>query len=95
MSVMPVISDDFENRKKLHEEIKKCSRTEQEELYRILKRENEQLSENKNGIFFDLMSLSAKSIKKINEWIQFCQENRVSFEIREKQMNEYRNGSQE
>jgi hypothetical protein len=43
---------DFEIRKRLYEEIKKFNRTEQEELFRILKRENEEVSENRNGIFF-------------------------------------------
>ena len=43
---------DFENRKRLFEHIKQFNRTEQEELYRILRRSQEEMSENRNGIFF-------------------------------------------
>jgi hypothetical protein len=77
---------EFETRKKIYEDVKQFSRTEQEELYRILRRCNEEMSENRNGIFFDMMTLREETIGKIQEWIGFCQENRVSFESREKQM---------
>lgn len=77
---------EFETRKKIFEEIKQFTRTEQEELYRILRRCNEEMSENRNGIFFDMMVLKESTIEKIQEWIQFCQKNRDSFESREKEM---------
>jgi hypothetical protein len=78
---------EFDSRKKIFEEVKKFSRAEQEELYRILRRNGEDMSENRNGIFFDLMSLSEKTIVNIQEWISFCNNNRESFEVREKEMN--------
>ena len=77
---------EFENRKKIFEEIKNFTRTEQEELYRILRRCNEEMSENRNGIFFDMMILKESTIEKIQEWIIFCLKNRASFETREKEM---------
>ena len=77
---------EFESRKKIFEEIKNFTRTEQEELYRILRRCNEEMSENRNGIFFDMMALKEATIEKIQEWILFCQKNRASFESREKEM---------
>ena len=78
----------FETRKKLFEEIKKLNRPEQEELYRILRRNNEDISENRNGIFFDLMILKNETILNISEWISFCNRNRMNFEEREKEMND-------
>ena len=78
--------NDFENRKRLHEEIKKFNRTEQEELFRILKRENEEVSENRNGIFFDLTVIKESTLNKIKEWIAFCKKNTTEFEEREKEM---------
>ena len=78
---------EFEQRKKMFEEIKNFNRTEQEELYRILRRCNEELSENRNGIFFDLMILKQQTVDKIQEWIEFCTKNRASFEVREKEMS--------
>ena len=78
--------NDFETRKRLHEEIKKFNRTEQEELFRILKRENEEVSENRNGIFFDLTVIKESTLNKIKEWIDFCKKNTTEFEEREKEM---------
>jgi hypothetical protein len=77
---------DFEHRKRLYEEIKKFNRTEQEELFRILKRENEEVSENRNGIFFDLVTIKQTTLHKIKEWIQFCKKNTTDFEEREKEI---------
>jgi hypothetical protein len=78
---------EFDSRKKIFEEVKKFSRAEQEELYRILRRNGEEMSENRNGIFFDLMSLKEETVVTIQEWITFCNRNRESFEVREKQMS--------
>lgn len=78
---------EFDTRKKIFEEVKRFTRAEQEELYRILRRNGEEMSENRNGIFFDLMSLKEKTILNIQEWITFCNNNRESFEVREKAMS--------
>lgn len=80
---------EFEKRKKISDEVKKFNRTEQEEMYKILKKNGEEISENKNGMFFDLMNLKETSISKIEELIQFCSENRRNFEMREKEMSNY------
>jgi hypothetical protein len=77
---------EFETRKRLHEEIKKFNRTEQEELFRILKRENEEVSENRNGIFFDLTVIKESTLNKIKEWLVFCKKNTTDFEEREKEI---------
>jgi hypothetical protein len=79
---------EYDTRKQLYDEIKKMNRTEQEELFRILKKCNEDVSENKNGMFFDLMNLQTETILQIQEWISFCNKNKVQFEIREKVIQE-------
>jgi hypothetical protein len=79
---------DYDTRKQIYDEIKKMNRTEQEELFRILKKCNEEVSENKNGIFFDLMNLQGETIIQIQEWLSFCNRNKVQFEIREKAIQE-------
>ena len=79
---------EFEQRKKMFEQIKQFNRTEQEELYRILRRNNEEMSENRNGIFFDLMTVKQTTVDKIQEWIDFCEKNRTTFETREKEMSD-------
>ena len=81
------MSDDFDNRRKIFDEVRQFNRTEQEELYRILRRCNEEISENRNGIFFDLNSLKQETIRIIESWIEFCTKNRSTLESREKEMN--------
>jgi hypothetical protein len=81
-------SGDFESRKKLFEEIKQFNRTEQEELYRILKKNGEEVSENRNGIFFDLMSLKPETVANVQEWVEFCRKNNSEFKSREDELNE-------
>lgn len=78
---------EFESRKKILEEIKQFNRAEQEELYRIIRRSNEETSENRNGIFFDLLTLKQDTIDRVKEWINFCVKNKASFETREKEMS--------
>ena len=85
---MNAVGTDYDTRKKLFDEIKKMTRTEQEELYRIIKQCDEEVSENKNGIFFDLMNLQTTTIEKIQEWMSFCSKNKIQFEIREKTLIE-------
>jgi hypothetical protein len=82
------VGTDYEIRKQMFDEIKKFNKTEQEELYRILRRCDEDLSENKNGIFFDLMNLRQTTIKEIQDWISFCNHNRTTLETREKEMSQ-------
>jgi hypothetical protein len=84
---------EFEIRKRMFEEIKQFKRPEKEELYRILKKQNEEISENRNGIFFDLMTLQGETIEHIREWIDFCKKNRINLERREKELNELANAN--
>jgi hypothetical protein len=79
---------DFETRKIIFEEIKRFNRTELEELYKVLRRSGEEVSENRNGMLFDLLSVKDDTVTKIHELIQFCIENRANFEVREKVMND-------
>jgi hypothetical protein len=79
---------DFDSRKKIFEEIKQFNRAEQEQLYRILRHNSEEVSENRNGIFFDLLSLKNETIDKIQTFIEFCVKNRQVFETREKEMSD-------
>jgi len=86
--------NDFETRKKLFEEIKRFNRTELEELYKVLRRSSEELSENRNGMFFDLLSVKDDTLTKIDELIIFCKENRANFEVREKELTDLVNSTE-
>jgi hypothetical protein len=75
---------DYEQRKQVLDDIKNqgLTKEEYEELFRIIKRNNIEYSENSNGIFFDLNTISHDIIEKIIEFLQFCKEQRKSEEVR-------------
>lgn len=82
--------DEYDRRRKLWEAIKILIKSEQEELYRILKRNEVEVTENTNGIFFDVGKLSQTVVAEIEKFLQFCQQNRVNFEQRDKEMENLR-----
>ena len=79
---------EYDLRKKMYEEIKTFNRTELEELYKLLRRNSEEISENRNGMFFDLLSIKSDTLNKIKSLINFCKENRANFEVREKELTD-------
>ena len=72
--------EEYDQRRKLWEGIKSLIKSEQEELYRILKRNEVEITENTNGIFFDVGKLSQTIITQIEKFLQFCSQNRLNFE---------------
>jgi hypothetical protein len=79
--------DDYERRKELSKDIGALSRPELEELYRILRREGGEFSENSNGIFFDVLALPVNVFEAIWKFINFCKSNAKSLEERSKLIN--------
>ena len=76
---------DYDTRKQLLETIKILNKTEQEELFRILKQTNSVYSENSNGVFFDISSLSNETFFIMQKFVEFCKKNRKNFEDREEE----------
>lgn len=76
--------DDYERRKELSKDIATLSRSELEELYRILRREGGEFSENSNGIFFDVSALPVNVFEALFKFINFCKTNAKSLEERNK-----------
>ena len=76
--------DDYERRKELSKDIASLSRPELEELYRILRREGGEFSENSNGIFFDVANLPVHVFEALWKFINFCKSNAKSLEERSK-----------
>jgi hypothetical protein len=62
----------YEERKKIFENIKGLVKSEYEEIYRILYKTKENYTENSNGIFFDLNTISDETFSNIKEYIEFC-----------------------
>lgn len=77
--------DNYDKRKDLLDIIKVLTKTEQEEIFRILKRTNSYYTENSNGIFFDVSKLNEQTLEQMLQFIEFCNKNRQDFQHREEE----------
>ena len=77
-------------RKGLFEKINTMSKTEHEEIFKIIKDNNSDItySKNKNGIFFNLSSLSEPTINEINKFVDYCICNKQELDDYDKKINE-------
>jgi len=80
--------EEYEKRKLFCKEMETLSRSELEEVYRILRRENGEFSENSNGIFFDVGTLPVSVFEALCKFVEFCKSNAKDLEIRDKIINE-------
>ena len=78
-------SKEYDERKQFLEDIKQLVKSEQEALFRILKTEKGDFTENSNGIFFDVSKLPIPLFKKLKEYMEFCRKNRDEFTHREEE----------
>lgn len=78
----------YEDKKRLHENMKHLVKSEYEQIFRILKKYNEQYTENSNGVFFDISTLSDSAFTDILQFIDFCLENRRQEQSRIHEMAE-------
>lgn len=89
---MNLSTEEYERRKKVWDNIKNLVKSEQEELFRIIKQSGVEYSENTNGIFFDVAKLEQPIFEKICKFLEFCQQNRVNFDERDKALENFRQG---
>ncbi len=89
-SAATLTNEEYEERKLFLEELKKLVIVEQEEIFRILKKNNCDYSENSNGVFFDLSKLTQEAFSQMKSFLSFCQANRKNFEIRDREMEDSR-----
>ena len=89
-NLQTLTQDEYEQRRKVWETVKTLNKSEQEELFKILKFSNVEYTENTNGIFFDVAKLPDLVIQKIMKFLAFCAQNRVDFEERDKTMEHLR-----
>ena len=75
--------EDYDIRKDFLEDLKLLNKTEQEEIFRIVKSSNTQYSENSNGIFFDISKITPIIFIEMQQFMEFCKKNRKNFESRE------------
>lgn len=80
----------YEARKTFTDSLGTLTKTEYENIYRILKNSGENYSENCNGIFFDVAGLKDDTFNKLNEYLKLCIVVRESDKNRIDQMNIYK-----
>lgn len=66
----------YDERKHLFELMKLLVKPEQEEIFRIIRKEKENYTENSNGIFFDLLLISDETYNQIKSYLDFCMKTR-------------------
>lgn len=89
-SVNTLTNEDYEDRKRVLTELKKLVRSEQEQIFLIVKRYKLDYSENSNGVFFDLSRVPTEAFQEMKKFLAFCQTNRNDFELREREMESSR-----
>lgn len=89
-SVNTLTNAEYEDRKRVLSELKKLVKSEQEQIFLILKRYKIEYSENSNGVFFDLSRVGKDAFEEIQKFLVFCQTNRSDFEARDREMESSR-----
>jgi hypothetical protein len=80
----------YEERKKIFENLKVLVKPEQEEVFRIIRKTKENYTENSNGIFFDLATISDETVVQIKEYLEFCLKTRQDDAERLKELENIR-----
>jgi len=87
----PTISQsEYDERKSFLDDLKLLTKDEYGEMYRILKRKQVELSENSNGIFFDMLSLTTETFSEIKVFMELCRSQRKDESARVKEMDDLR-----
>ena len=89
-SAATLTNEEYEERKVFLDELKRLVVSEQEEIFRILKRGCCEYSENTNGVFFDVSRVPVAVFQEMKKFIIFCQANRKNFEERDREMEDSR-----
>ena len=80
----------YEERKQTFEYFKLLVKSEQEEIFRILRKTKENYTENSNGVFFDLSQISEETFSQIKEYLNFCLKTRQEDAARLKELETIR-----
>ena len=73
--------------KNLRDSINILQETEHIEVFKLIKKDTDKYSENKNGIFVNLSKLNYSTLKKIQDFVNFCSDNKRTLEIKNKEID--------
>jgi hypothetical protein len=84
----PTISQsEYDQRKLFLEDLKTLTKDEYEEIFRILRRNHVEYSENSNGVFFDLVSINNTTFESLQNFMQLSKTQRTNEKLRTTEMN--------
>lgn len=80
----------FTNRYRRHlvEKINALSDTEHEEIFKIMRYNGIEFTQNKNGIFFNISTVDHAVIEQISNFVSFSSENKKNLDEYDKKINE-------
>ena len=78
--------EEYLDRKKDLEEMKSLVKSEQAQIFRILKKHKVEYTENSSGVLFDLSKVSQDAYLEMKSFLSFCLDNRKNFEERDREM---------
>lgn len=84
---------DYEERKRFLEFLPRLSKPQYEQMFRILKVQGGEFTENSNGIFFDIAKLSDKCFEEMNNFMKYCMLQKEEEDARLKELNDLRSTS--
>ena len=72
----------------LFEQINSLNTVEHEEILKIIRKRNVNVSRNKNGFFFNLSTIDDVIIKEISDFVEYCTLNKVDLDEYDKRLSE-------
>jgi hypothetical protein len=79
----PVLNkEEYERRKICLEELKTLTREQYDEVFRIIKRNEVEFTENSNGIFFDMLQISNETLRQLENIIELSKVQNKCEEVR-------------
>jgi len=86
------MSSKYEQRKKFFDNINLLVKSEQIDMFKILKNSGDSFTENSNGIFFDVMALSDETFNKMESFMKFVLTTRQEDQERMKKLHDILDG---
>jgi hypothetical protein len=79
----PLSQDEYERRRSFLEGLRTLTKAENIEIIRILQKHEAEFSENNNGVFFNVCTLTQPVFDSLELFLSFTQKNRQNLEDRE------------
>lgn len=83
----------LERKKQFLEELKTLTNDQYAEIFRIIKRNNVEFSENSNGVFFDLSTVETDIFTKLCQFMELCKTQSQDDAVRSKEIDVLRQES--